>query len=355
MPTRAEGRPAATMVSPRAGIVLSREPSAMLRGKAFCPPPAVMPLRPPTSMPRPPASTSTRAAPATRGEMMFAPAPVSTAKGNGPAPLTHARRSAPRPLSSRMPTGAGSLRLWPPIRGELACAGGSRREAESAASSPTEKRRAAPRLGEAAHQKRSEAKARAVAAHSADAFRLPFIAQALCSLTLLVVAMTPAQLVGVERRAAPARERADGRALAAADEAADESAAASAHRHRQLVAVLLPEGTTAALPVVVVDAARGAARVARAPRRAVDHALRGRTRACRPGSARFVEALHEAVAEGRALRVAHVLGLGGDLAVQGRVLVVRRRGPVVRRHRASRLHRLRRGQCVVGRGCRVVA
>src|SRR5437764_7181673 len=144
--------------------------------------------------------------------------------------------------------------------------------------------------------------------------------------------MTPAQLVRVERRAARARERANSGALLAADDAAEERARARANRHRQLVSVLLPEGTAVALPVVVVDAARGAA-VTRAPGRAVDHALRGRhadviarggARAGQPVAARFVDALHEAVAEGSALRVGHVPGLGGDLAVQKRVLAVRR-------------------------------
>src|SRR5205085_2256179 len=51
-----------------------------------------------------------------------------------------------------------------------------------------------------------------------------------------------ANLVGVERRAARARERAYSSALVPAGDAADQSAAERAAGHRQLVAVLLPEG-----------------------------------------------------------------------------------------------------------------
>src|SRR5215207_8256207 len=96
----------------------------------------------------------------------------------------------------------------------------------------------------------------------------------------LVVAVTLAQLVGVERRAAAARERADARALLAADKAADQSAAARAHRDRQLVAVLLPEGAAPGLTVVVIDAARSAVAVdgARAGRGAGHDASRRRSR-----------------------------------------------------------------------------
>jgi hypothetical protein len=59
---------------------------------------------------------------------------------------------------------------------EPAWPGESRRNVEAAPSLSTEMRRAAPRLGEAAHQRRSEAKVRTEAAHAADAFRLADIA-----------------------------------------------------------------------------------------------------------------------------------------------------------------------------------
>src|SRR5438874_141810 len=62
----------------------------------------------------------------------------------------------------------------------------------------------------------------------------------------------------------------DACAALAADETAQESAAARAHRHRQLVAVFLPEGATAALSVVVVDATRCTTSIARS----IDHAAR---------------------------------------------------------------------------------
>src|SRR5205085_4720869 len=69
--------------------------------------------------------------------------------------------------------------------------------------------------------------------------------EASCSSLVATAAM--AQLVGVERRAARASERADSSATPAAYESAKDCATACAHGYRQLIAMLLPEGTTARL------------------------------------------------------------------------------------------------------------
>src|SRR5947209_247228 len=91
----------------------------------------------------------------------------------------------------------------------------------------------------------------------------------------LVSAVAIAKFVGVERRAAAARERTDQRALPAADQAAEQRAAARAHRDGQLIAVLLPEATTARRVIVISrPRATGVARPHRC--RAIDDA-----RSCR--------------------------------------------------------------------------
>src|SRR5215207_10551153 len=85
----------------------------------------------------------------------------------------------------------------------------------------------------------------------------PPAAEALQTLSEFLVAAPPvpvAQLVGVERRAARAGERAEDGALLAAGQAAEKGARRRPARHRHLIAVLLPERTVFA--AVVVDAPR---------------------------------------------------------------------------------------------------